>query len=116
MEIAFNEYFCGNKISDYGLSHGRVDYCTFSKAFNHVLANNLLRQTGDIGYWEQISGDYENEVFQWYIVDAQGAEICQDYDEILYYNEELDLYLWGVDHYGTSWNYVLTDIKCKKIK
>ena len=32
--------------------------------------------------------------------------------EIVYYSEELDLYIWGVTHYGTSWDYVLTDIKC----
>ena len=32
-------------------------------------------------------------------------------DEILFYNETLDMYVWGVTHCGTSWNYVLTDIK-----
>lgn len=51
------------------------------------------------------------EVFQWFIVDNQGARLLQDIDEIVYYNETLDMYLWGVTHYGTSWDYVLTNIK-----
>ena len=28
------------------------------------------------------------------------------------YNETLDIWLWGVTHYGTSWDYVLTNIRC----
>lgn len=52
-----------------------------------------------------------NEVMQWYIISAAGAEILESYtDELVYYNENLDIYLWAVFHYGTSWNYVLTDI------
>lgn len=53
----------------------------------------------------------DQEVFQWYIVDDGGARLLQDINEIVYYNETLDIYLWGVTHYGTSWDYVLTDIK-----
>ena len=54
--------------------------------------------------------DYQ-EVFQWFIVDDWGAKLLQDIGEIVYYNEKLDMYLWGVQHYGTSWDYVLTNIK-----
>ena len=28
-----------------------------------------------------------------------------------YGNEKLDIYIWAVTHFGTSWDYVLTDIK-----
>lgn len=55
--------------------------------------------------------DYEPEVFQWFIVNDCGARLLQDINEIVYYNEKLDMYLWGVTHYGTSWDYVLTSIK-----
>lgn len=55
--------------------------------------------------------DNEPEVFQWFIVDDWGARLLQDINEIVYYNETLDMYLWGVTHWGTSWDYVLTDIK-----
>ena len=54
--------------------------------------------------------DDEREVFQWYIVDDGGARLLQDINEIVYYNEDLDMYLWGVTHYGTRWDYVLTSI------
>ena len=53
----------------------------------------------------------DQEVFQWYIVDNGGARLLQEINEIVYYNEKLDMYLWGVTHYGTSWDYVLTSIK-----
>lgn len=164
----FNDYFYGNKISDYGLENGYVDYRTFAKAFDAVLNNDIMNKTCDIGYWDQESGfvdnsdeieelqekieelqdeitddttpDQENainakieelqekieeleneqdelpEVFQWYIIDDNGARICKEFNEIVFYNEELDMYLWGVTHWGTSWDYVLTDIKCAKIE
>ena len=52
------------------------------------------------------------DVFQWYIVDNRGAEILDEAGEIVYYNSALDMYLWGVTHYGTAWDYVLTNIAC----
>lgn len=118
------KYFCGNEISNYGKEHGFLDYDTFSRAFDHVLNNSIFELGQGIGYgWELINGldfDYEEEeiieepeVFQWYIVSDSGAQIIQDYtNEILYYHDELDIYLWGVTHWGTGWDYVLTDIPC----
>lgn len=53
----------------------------------------------------------EPEVFQYFIVDRLGAQLLQDINEIVYYNDELDMYVWGVTHSGTSWDYVLTSIK-----
>ena len=110
-------YFCGNEISAYGQEHNRLDYATFAKAFDAVLNNNIF---GMFDGWELINGsDYDEEndeyteVFQWFIVSDNGAQMIQDYtDEILYYHEDLDIYLWGVTHYGTSWDYVLMDIPC----
>ena len=55
--------------------------------------------------------DNEPEVSQRFIVDDWGARLLQDINEIVYYNETLDMYLWGVTHYGTSWDCVLTNIK-----
>ena len=112
-----SEYFYGNKISDYGLEHGYVDYRTLAKAFDAVLNNNIF-EAMDFGEWELESGcDYDEEtesckdIFQYYIVSDNGAEILKEAGEIVYYNEKLDMYVWGVTHYGTSWDYVLTDIK-----
>lgn len=120
------KYYYGNAISEYGMEYGYVDYATLAKCFDAVLNNDIMNFTYDIGYWEQVSGVVDNtdeieeleneqdndpEVFQWFIVDDWGARLLQDIDEIVYYNEKLDMYLWGVTHYGTSWDYVLTNIK-----
>lgn len=94
-----------------------MDYATFAKAFDAVMNNNIIDMFDD---WQLVNGsDYDEEndeyteVFQWFIVSGDGAQMIQDYtDEILFYNEELDIYLWGVTHYGTSWDCVLMDIPC----
>ena len=185
----YGKYFNGNEVSEYGQKYNKVDYATFAKAFNAVLANDLMNTTSEVGYWEPINegGYYEdangntynedertekieeleekqteientlediqdrleteknadiiaelerdyngtrdtlqeieenlealqeyryNDIYQWYIVDNYGAELCEAAGETLYYNETLDIYLWGVDHWGTSWDYVLTNISC----
>ena len=56
--------------------------------------------------------DSTDEIFQYYIVSDNGAEILKEINEIVFYNEALDMYVWGVTHWGTSWDYVLTDIPC----
>ena len=163
-------YFYGNKVSEYGIEHGYVDYATLAKAFDAVLNNGIMEATADIGYWEQVSGMIDNseeieeireqieeleeqitedsteeqdeetsrkieeleeqieelereqdepgEVFQWYIVSDPGSRILEEAGEIVYYNETLDMYLWGVTHWGTSWDYVLTNIAidCEEVE
>lgn len=49
------------------------------------------------------------EVYQYYIV--RDIEPLKEANEIVWYIEALDLYIWGVTHYGTGWDYVLTSIK-----
>lgn len=119
--IMFKKYFYGNEISEYGRKNGFVDYRTLAKSFDAVLNNDIISKTSEIGYWEVINGsEYDEEtdsyadIFQYYIISAQGAEILQrETEEIVFYNEELDMYVWGVTHYGTAWDYVLTDIQCE---
>lgn len=57
--------------------------------------------------------DYESkEVYQTYIISQSGAEYLQDNtNEIVYYCEKLDMHLWGITHFGTSWDGVYTDVK-----
>lgn len=61
---------------------------------------------------EEQENSYNADIYQYYIVDDNGAEILKECNEIVFYNETLDMYVWGVTHWGTSWDYVLTDIKC----
>lgn len=116
-------YWYGHKASEYAQEHGYLDYKTFAEAFPHILANDLIGAVGEISkgneFFEVVNGceydeetDEYTEIYQYYIVPGWAVEeIFEDTDEIIFYNEALDLYLWGVTHYGTSWDYVLTDIK-----
>ena len=63
-------YFYGNRISEYGIKQGYVDYATLAKAFDHVLMNDAIGWFND---WEPISGDWDDEVMQWYIISESGA-------------------------------------------
>lgn len=117
--------FCGNEASDYAKESGYLDYATFAKAFDAVMSNSIMENTSEVGYWEQENGiidnyneikeleeSYDQDIFQYFIVSDQGAEMIKQYtDDPLFYNEKLDMYVWGITHFGTSWGYVLTDIK-----
>lgn len=66
---------------------------------------------------EEQEQSYDQDIFQYFIVSDQGAEMIKQYtDDPLFYNETLDMYVWGITHYGTAWSHVLTDVKlnCKE--
>ena len=50
------------------------------------------------------------EIYQYYIVSDNAVDILEEAHQIVFYNDDLNMYVWGVTHYGTSWDYVLTDI------
>lgn len=52
------------------------------------------------------------EIMQYFIVSDNGARILEEINEIVFYNDALDMYVWGVTHWGTSWDYVLTNVRC----
>lgn len=110
----------GVEVSEYGLENGYLDYRALSKIVGDGILNNNIFQYAGYENWELTSGVEENEygdyyeVYQYYIIDDHGAKFLEDYtDEIVYYHEELDMYLWGITHFGTSWDYVLTDIELR---
>lgn len=221
-KYGFTTHFYGQAISDYGRKNGRVDYATFAKAFDAVLANKYAERVDiwddaeilagmvdnsealeeldeqaerldeleesleelrgyvedldraktdlegaidwfdtelpsgeeldlrDLSYFldrvdtwdgyeaidnavaqineererieqerEELEDEQERgttaEVMQWYIVSTAGADIIERElpSEVLYYIPKDDLHLWGVTHWGTSWDYVLTSIPCE---
>ncbi len=168
-KVHSSKYFCGNKISEYGLEHGYLDYKTLAKAFDAVLVNDITKlfyadingeyseaeqENGYIDNSEQIEAkreqietleytrdnsddaeqiayidgqieiieedieelereqDEQHEIFQYYIVSDNGASLIKEYtNDPLYYLPALDCYVWGITHWGISWDYVLTDCK-----
>ena len=114
----YNGKAYGHKVSEYGLDHGYLDYLTLSKIVGDCVLNNNIFEYAGYENWALESGEEEDEygdyyeVYQYYIITDSGARFLEDYtDELAYYHEELDMYLWGITHWGTSWDYVLTDIK-----
>ena len=112
----YNKRVYGIEVSKYGLENRYLDYLTLSKIVGDCILNNSLVE-GTFG-WELVCGEIENEdgydydIYQYYIISNSGYEFLKEYtDEIVLYNEKLDIYLWGVTHFGTSWDYVLTDVK-----
>lgn len=107
----------GVKVSNYGLENGYLDYYTLSKIVGDSVLNNAIVPYIGFYEWEVVNGCEENEegyyeVYQYYIISDSGASFLQEHtDEIVYYHEELDMYVWGITHFGTAWDYVLTDIE-----
>lgn len=64
---------------------------------------------------DELNDPHYEEIFQYFIIDDNGADILKrETNEIVLYNAELDMYVWCVTHWGTSWDYVLTNIPCEK--
>jgi len=99
------------------------DYLSYRQLIDHyvnnglILNNDIMKETFEIGYWETWNGedyneeeDYYKDVYQYYIIDEYDADrLADDTDELIYYNETLNLYLLGVTHFGTPWDGVSTD-------
>ena len=125
---------CGETVSGYGLINGYLDYRALANIVGDLILNNDVWTATEPEDWELVSGEYcygididGNEcdpfsdecydisyydAYQHYIISESGYNFLKEYtDEIVYYNNELNIYLWAITHYGTSWDYVLTNIK-----
>ena len=107
----YNNKVWGIEVSKYGLENGYLDYHTLAKMLEDCILNNTIREA-TMTDWEIVSGKFERVVFQDYIISENGYKILEEYtDELVFYNEKLDVYVWAVTHFGTAWDYVLTNIK-----
>lgn len=117
----YNGRVYGFEVSRYGVENGYLDYLTLSKIVGPTIMNNYILEETGFENWDLISGTEEDEngyheVYQYYIISESGYLMLEALtDEIVYYNERLNMYVWGVTHFGTSWDYVLTDIKVSEL-
>jgi hypothetical protein len=72
---------------------------------------NLEDQLEDLKSELEYNDPYSLDIFQWFIVGEDSVDLLIEANQIVYYNYRLNMYLWGITHCGTSWSYVLTDIK-----
>ena len=111
--VMYNGKVWGTQVSNYGLEKGYLDYRAVAGIVGDMILNNTLMALDEFSYdWELFCGEDQCDVYQFYIISENGALFLSEHtDEIVYYNSALDLYLWGITHFGTSWDYVLTNIK-----
>lgn len=63
-----------------------------------VLANEIANRP-----LEPVGGSWDDEIYQFYII--QDPEFLLEHtDEPVFYDSELDLYVWGITRYGTPWS------------
>ena len=107
----YNGRVFGVEVSSYGLEHGYLDYQTLAGIVGDCILNNTIRDR-TMTDWEMVAGEFNTMIFQDYIIPESGYDFLSKYtDEIVFYNENLDVYIWSITHYGTAWSHVLTDIK-----
>lgn len=108
---------------------GKISYSRLIKYLfsDMILCNNITKTfynniNGEyIEPFTEIGTDYDEEsedyvdIYQYYIVDYYSScsydfakKYCNN-EIIVYYIESLDLNILGVTHFGTGWDYVLTD-------
>lgn len=111
----FNGKIHGVTVSDYGREHGYLDYSTLAKLVGPMIMHNTIRDK-TFGSWERVTGVFDNMVMNDFIISKEGYEFLAKYtDELVFYINDLDLYIWAIDHSGTRWDHVLTNTKFKEM-
>lgn len=103
-----------DKMGEYEKEQGKASYKTIVDYFisDVVLCNNIANIDDSIFY--NMENANENvEIYQYYLcnIGQWDREQCLKAGLILSYSDMLDCDVLCVDHFGTSWDYVLTDVK-----
>lgn len=121
------------ELNEYEKKNNKI---SFKRLINKLFTDMILCNDITKIFYADINGNYvepeyiigtdydeENEeyldVYQYFIVDFSNYtySLFEEYKEqlkkefILYYISELDIYILGITHFGTGWDYVLTDIE-----
>lgn len=126
------------KMGDYEKQQGYASYRTIVEYYigDIVLCNNIVEIDKNVGFFEsniryynendeEITEDeyFENdnaymledtpEIYQYYLcnINEWAKKELQEMGILIDYSNKLDCDVLCVDHYGTSWDYVLTDVK-----
>lgn len=87
------------------------NYCGSECYYLDKDGNEITREQAeemDFDEYDEMYFDY----YQYFIINSHDAERLSEYtNEVVFYNDNLDLYLLAVSHYGTSWDYVPSNWK-----
>lgn len=105
-------------LNDYERQYNKISYERLcDRVFNNMLLCNSITEVSPYLYDNIECGEVEEdtEIYQYYLVDLGfSIDYIREHFEnelILAYSNELELYVLMVTHWGTSWDYVLTDLE-----
>ena len=102
------------KMGEYEKEQGFASYRTIIERFvgDIVLCNNIVNVDENI--FDNVNSNFEDdtEIFQYYLcnVGEWEQEQLEKMGIILSYSDILECDVLMVDHFGTSWDYVLTNV------
>lgn len=102
--------FYGNKLEPQEIESGYVSYGTLAKCGNLVQSHNtaLINELYEQGFgYNEETEDYD-EIVQVFIIDIHLKEVINRFmpDDYVTWSDITGAYIWGITHWGTSWNYV----------
>ena len=53
--------------------------------------------------------NYYDDIYQYYIIDDYSSDLFIELEYPVFYSNALNVYVVGITHLGTSWNYILTN-------
>lgn len=110
-------------LNDYEKENKKVSYRRLiERISNNIWLFNNAPELSDYDFEFEIGNDYDEEtgdyidIYQWYLIDINHYTLeklkelnCKDV--IIAWSEKLEEYVLFVDHFGTGWDYVLTDVE-----
>ena len=100
----------------------RISYRRLVERIGRVWLFNQAPELAENDFEFVLNSDYDEEnneyleIYQYYLIDIDSYTLeklqelkCKDL--IIAWSEKLQEYVLFVDHYGTSWDYVMTDIQ-----
>lgn len=110
-------------LNEYEKEHKKISYKRLiDRISNNIWLFNNAPKLSEYDFEFEIGNDYDEETgefiefYQYYLIDINPYMIeklqklkCKDI--VIAWSEKLEEYVLMVDHFGTSWDYVLTDIE-----
>lgn len=101
-------------LNEYELQNERASYKTIISKYvdDLVLCNNIAKI--DESIYNNMEGlEEDTEIYQFFLcnIDECNKEYLLNCGFVLSYSDLLDCDVLCVDHLGTAWDYVLTDVK-----
>lgn len=100
----------------------RISYRRLIERIGNIWLFNKAPELSNYEFDFEIGSDYDEEndeyidIYQYYLIDTNDYRLeklneigCKDV--IIAWSEKLENYVLFVDHFGTSWDYVMTDFE-----